>query len=285
MRIGQNPLRESKVTPPSPVQFCVVTHLPNTESYHEYRLDVIKLCLMSMRKHCGIDGFEVMVFDNGSCDALIEWLINKYKPNTLILSKNIGKTAARTSAIRMVNPKSVVCYSDDDIYYGRDWFIPQLSLLQSFPNTMLVTGYAIRQMFRWGTENTLKWCRENARVESGKFIPEAWCDDYAISIGRSPERNREMTVNDNDYRVTYNGVVAYATGHHCQFIGYASRLIGIAGYDGDAMGDEAKFDIAADQHGLRLATTERLTRHIGNQIDESVYNQAKEEGMFGESES
>lgn len=68
----------------------------------------------------------------------------------------------------------------------------------------------------------------------------------------------------------YNGMEAYCTAHHCQFIGYAKTLQRAARYDGEAMGDEKIIDNTLDSLGLRLATTERLTRHIGNVIDESI---------------
>jgi hypothetical protein len=41
--------------------------------------------------------------------------------------------------------------------------------------------------------------------------------------------------------------------------------------DRDAMGDEKPFDWAVDNAGLlRLTTTERYTRHIGNILDDEL---------------
>ena len=265
MRIGSNPLRDSQAQPLEKVFFVVVTHLPNQNGYHAKRLKVIQTCLETMRR-TGVR-HEVLVWDNGSTKALRRWLQEEYKPDLLMLSANIGKTAARTSAIRMLPPGSIVCYSDDDMYFEDGWLEPQLELLQHFPNVACVTGYPVRTASRWGCENTKIWAQGYAKVDIGKFIPREWEDDFARSIGRDPLWHVEYTRDDMDWRVTYQGKQAYCTSHHCQFVAYASRILPALRYDGMAMGDEKIFDVALDKIGLRLATTQRLARHIGNVLD------------------
>ena len=100
MRIGHNPLRASTVDELPTRIMSVITHLPNRQGYHQHRLDVIKACLESMR--FGAPGIPVMVWDNGSCAELTDWLREEYKPETLILSPNIGKSNARVALFRMV---------------------------------------------------------------------------------------------------------------------------------------------------------------------------------------
>lgn len=267
MRVGNNPNRGKGAEKLQPVILSVVTHLPNQEGYHEKRLDVIKTCLTTMRAGAGVG--TILVWDNGSCDALRDWLRDEYKPDLLMLSANIGKTAARTSIIRMCPPSSFVGYSDDDMYFYPGWLNQQMDLLINFPNVAAVSGYPVRTSFRWGTMNTIAWAGTNAKLEIGRFIPREYEDDFCRSIGRDIDYHVEYTKDDKDYRATYKGRQAYCTAHHCQFIGYQYALAKACKYDGEAMGDEKPFDVALDNLGLRLCTTQRLTRHMGNVMEEN----------------
>lgn len=249
----------------------VVTHLPDNDDtgYHARRFEVVKTCLTSMRERAGRE-HTFMVWDNQSGDIFRNWLYNEFQPDVTIFSKNIGKNQAREKAIRMMPLSSIVCYSDDDFYYYDNWLSPQIKLLNHF-GAQLVTGYPCRMMFRWGCENTINWSNKHGKLEKGLFIPEQWERDYAISIGREPDFHmQEYSKEDMDYRVSYNGSQAYCHGHHAQFIGYVAKLLPGLTSDGLAMSDEKTFDIAQAKLGLRLATTERLCRHMGNVIHDEL---------------
>ena len=271
MRTEHNPLRGSQAPNTiKPIVFVVVTHLPcNDSQYHFQRMEVIQTCLTTMRQNSYRD-HTFLVWDNGSKDEFRDWLQHIFEPDILVLSSNIGKTAARTSAINTLPLSSIVCYSDDDILYYDNWLNPQIELLNHFPNVACVSSYPVRTMFRWGNIHTLEWARKNARLEQGQFIPREWEDDFADSIGRSHQDQIAMTIKDFDYRITYEGKQAYATSHHCQFIGYAVNIRNALVYDDMAMGDEKPVDIALDNIGLRLCTTQRLSRHMGNVIDDKL---------------
>lgn len=268
MRVGHNPNRVAGAKGFRPIVLTVVTHLPDlTSEYHKHRFEVIYTCLTSMRQNANMD-HTLMVWDNGSCDPLRQVLPDL--ADVVILSPNIGKTAARTSMIRMLPPGTIVGYSDDDMYFYPDWLAPQIDLLKHFPNVAAVTGYPVRTASRWGCDNTLAWAEEHAKLERGQFIPRQWEDDFCVSIGRDPEWHRQASARDREGLVTYEGKQAYCLGHHCQFIGYQEQLFKAAAWDGKAMGDEKVLDRALDAVGLRLATTQRLARHIGNVLHEEL---------------
>jgi len=188
----------------------------------------------------------------------------------LILSGNIGKYAARLSIARMLPPETILAYSDDDMYFYPDWLAPQIELLNYFPNVSCVTGNPVRTQFRWGNENTVKWAMTHAQVNTGRFIPQEWEDDFALSVGRTPEWHKEYTKNDTDLLITYKNKQAYATSHHCQHVSYAGTVAKIPLYDHLAMSRETPFDNEMDKLGLRLATTQRYCRHIGNILENEL---------------
>lgn len=271
MRVGINPLRKDKAAEYKSIVLACVVHLPNFEGYHAGRFEVLQTCLDSMVRNCGLD-HTLAIWDNGSAPAVEEWIRDAMRPDIYVKSINLGKTAGRTSLMRILPPNRVVSYSDDDMYFYPNWLQPQISLLKTFPKVACVTGYPVRTSFRWGNQNTLRLLGElpEAKLETGRFLPDQWEADFAVSIGRDIEAHRQGTLNDNDIRVTYKNQQAYATSHHCQMIGYSETLARVLTFDGFCMGDERPFDVALDSIGLRLATTERLTRHIGNVLHDEL---------------
>lgn len=263
-RVGTNPLKYQNAPAAFPsVLLTVITHLPNNVGYHAGRIRVIQRCLESMRT----DDAAVMVWDNGSGAELRMWLQQTYRPDYLILSPNVGKAAARRSILNMVPPETIVSLSDDDMEFTRGWLDAHLQLLNGFPNVGAVSGFPVRFSFGWGNVSTLEWAQEYATLERGRFIPESYEADYALSIGSEPERIRELMKEQQDYRVTFNGMQAYAQAQHCQFVCVAGRIAPFCVVDGSAVGDERPFDQAIDAAGLlRLTTIERYARHLGNRL-------------------
>lgn len=269
-RVGQNPNRSADAERFESTFVAVITHLPNTTTaYHAKRFEVVRACLTTMRENAKMP-HTFIVWDNGSEQTFRNWLQDVFRPDVLILSKNVGKVTARTTLGRMIPPEAVIAISDDDMLYEDDWLVPQIELLQHFPNVACVSGYAVRTAFRWGVENTLAWARKHALLEQGRFMSRERENDFAVSIGRDPAWHEAYTKDDVDYRVTYNGKSAYCTAHHCQFVTTGETIRKLPQYDDKALGEERSFDIGMDALGLRLSTINRLSRHIGNVMDESM---------------
>lgn len=276
MRVGNNPLATSKAETLAPVVLAVITHLPNTEGYHSQRLEVIRTCIQSMIDGAGGTNYSLLVWDNGSCESLRRWL-RSYGPDVLVESENIGKASARACIFRMLPAETIVAMSDDDILYYPGWFEAQKEVLDTFPNVACVTGNPIRTSFRWGCTNTLAWLKAHADLEVGRFIPDKYERDFCVSIGRDFEKHKAGTTRDLDYRGhSRDGLYVYGTSHHCQFISIAGRVVPAMRFDNEAMGDEKPFDIAMDRLGLRLSTTIRYSRHIGNVIHDELRGEIEE---------
>jgi len=280
MRIGHNPLSKNHAPASVPSQVAsVIVHLPNMTDYHAKRFDVVKLCLNSMR--AGAGDVPVLVWDNGSCDEVRAWVQSEYKPDYFVQSANVGKQSARASIMRMFPPHTIVGVSDDDMFFYPDWFRKSAVILRNFPNAGVVSGYPVKTQFRWGCENTIRWAQKHAVCEVGKFIPEQWDKDFCDSIERPYAVQKAGTVHDYETRITFNNRQAYATGHHCQFIAFNDRVAPFFVWNDTAMGDEKPSDIAIDNAGLlRLTTTERLARHIGNVLDNSILTDAQNLGLL-----
>lgn len=279
MRVGNNPRRIARAVVLKPVVLCVLTHLPNFEGYHAQRLEVVQTCLRSMTQNADME-YSLAIWDNDSHPEFRSWVRSEIKPDIFVESVNVGKTAGRTALTRILPPQTIVCYSDDDMYFYPNWLRPQIELLQHFPNVACVTGYPVRTSFRWGNTKTKNWAQtaEGAKLEAGRYLPQKWEDDFAVSIGRGVQEHRDTSGSDLDFRITYKGKQAYATSHHCQFIAKQEIVSRVMSWDGMSMGDERPFDLTLDSLGLRLATTQRLTRHIGNVLHDELREEIKKGG-------
>jgi glycosyltransferase involved in cell wall biosynthesis len=272
MRVGTNPNRQANVDGYTPVVVAVITHLPNMEDYHEHRLNVIKASLESMRANAGYSKFQVMVWDNGSCDALLYWLKRSYKPDFLMQSPNVGKSIARASIVRGLPPETIVGVADDDMFYYPDWLKAHLEVFNTYPNVGTVSGWPVRTQFRFANRSTLEWGRRYAsKFERGRFISEREDKDFCTSIGRDYNYQINYTRFDAEVKLCFRGVDAYATGHHCQWLGKAGVIAPLTLFEPAAMANERPFEQMIDNAGLlRLTTFKRYTRHIGNKLDKDL---------------
>lgn len=271
MRVGINPNRKESVDGYSKLVLAVITHLPNLEGYHEGRLNVVKACLESMRANTNAE-YQVLIWDNGSCDKLLYWLKRSYQPDFLIQAPNVGKTSARASLVRMLPPETIVNVSDDDMFYYPGWLEAHIKILNTFPDVGTVSGWPVRTQFRFHNQHTLEWGQRFAsKFERGKFISPEEDRDFCTSVGRDYAYQMSYTRNDYETKLTFRGVEAYATGHHAQWLGRAGVIAPLLRYDKDAMGCERPFEQAVDMAGLlRLTTVKRYTRHIGNVLDKDL---------------
>lgn len=285
MRTGKNPLRHTDLTPRSNVVVAAIVHLPDLETpYHATRLDIIKLSLIGMRDMSGVQGCQVVVWSNGSCAEINDWLVEVFQPDTLIISPNVGKSSARRALFSMFPPDTIIALADDDMFYYPDWLVPQLALLQALPKPAQVTGYPTREACRWASRQKFNITGQlvhdlpGVRVERGDFIPDQWTSEYAESVELSDEGTQLLFApNDDNLEtlVTFGDHRFYLGSHHCQFVARAGAILPVLEWNNMATTPELFFDLAADQAGiLRVATTDRLTKHMGNILDDQLRTDA-----------
>jgi len=223
----------------------------------------------------------ILVWDNGSGPELRSYLMGDFRPDYLMMTPNIGKPKARQAALRMLPEETIVCFSDDDILYYPGWLQAHIELFRGFPNVGAVSGWPVRFSFGWATQSTVDFCKANGSVERGRFISDEEDKDYAVSIGVDGERWNVQNRHRQDIRVTYNGLKAYAEAQHCQAMWQAGRIAPLADNDYAPRHEEIEFDKAVDAAGLlRLTTIKRVTRHMGNVIDDKLKGELEGMGIL-----
>jgi glycosyltransferase involved in cell wall biosynthesis len=270
-RTTNNPLKEKFVPPAPDVTLAVTTHYTDT-LYHAERMGVVKMCLDTML--AGVQGinYELVIWDNGSTPEFRRMLLG-YKPEVFVQSVNVGAHDARHGLAGIARGK-VVSFTDDDILFHPDWFSLQLEILKTYPNVGLVSGSPQRTAFRAGVASNIAWARQNAsevQMTTGSLIPEVYERDYAMSIGRSWDRQLSVASNFTDTLLEYKGVKAWAHGHHMQLLGHLDVVKKYMQRSAWYLDNKKLFNVDLDNDGLLQLTTYRRTAvHIGNVIDENI---------------
>jgi glycosyltransferase involved in cell wall biosynthesis len=276
MRVGHNPARfVEKVAQPAGITITVVNCIPFLSGYYEQSLDVLKASLNSIHENTP-DAHDLMVFDNHSCQEVRQYLQDAYKQGViqyLVLSdKNIGKIGAWNFMFGAAQGEYVV-FSDGDILYRPGWLAATLELFRIYPNVGMVTARPYRASEKYSTA-TFDWARKQGRdvLEEGIFLDWETVWEHGRSIGVSEEQARSDYPKGIDYRLNYQGKIAYIGAGHFQFTTRRDLLMKIIPLPSEKpMRGERGLDIAFDEMGyLRLNTEKPLVLHMGNRLPESV---------------
>jgi hypothetical protein len=275
MRLGRNDQKVHDPLSPAHITVAVVTYVPDETGYFQDRLEVIKLSLVSLVKHADLP-IDLMVFDNASCAVAVA-LLTKLKEQGLIKylilsAKNVGLAGAY-QIISGAAPGEIIAFANDDVFYFPGWLSPQVEILEKLPDVGLVSGFYLRATH----PRTVQLAAEKGLKVEEVPAPDAWVQEFCRDASyERPEAYYQAQVAQNwtnlqDNVVSLNEVKAYAGGVCWQAV-YRKEIMkkilpqdhpkehGWNSYDG-------YFHSEIIKHGyLRLSTTERYVRHIGNAL-------------------
>ncbi len=273
MRVGQNPAKSIEHVPqPARVTVAIVTYIPFLNGYYEQSLEVLKVCLGSLWENTP-QPYDLLVFDNASCPEVQAYLQQAQQAGRiqyLVLSdRNVGKGGA-WNLIFQGAPGEILAYADSDVYFYRGWLEASLKILEGFPKVGMVTARPLRTPETYYS-STLEWVQRtpDATTEQGQFMDWEIYKEHTDSLGVSVDQAQEWFQTTFDRRVEYQRLTAYIGAAHFQFIAYQQTMRSVAPLQMDRpMGQVRSLDEKLNDQGyLRLATPERLIKHLGNRLD------------------
>ncbi len=272
MRLGQNPAKFiDHVSQPQAITVAVIVYIPFLHGYYAQSLDVLKTCLESLWQNTR-QPYDLLVFDNASCPevrAYLQQMHEEERIQYLVLSgKNVGKGGG-WNLIFQGAPGEIIAYADSDVYFYPGWLEKSLEILEKYPKVGMVSSRPLRTPEIYYSA-TLAWAEQTAEasVETGAFMSWEHFKEHTDSLGVADEKAQELFASTFDQRVTYNGIQAQIGAVHFQFVAHKSVLSALGSFEMDRpMGQVRSLDRQLNDAGyLRLATTERLVKHMGNRL-------------------
>jgi glycosyltransferase involved in cell wall biosynthesis len=281
VRVGQNPAKFiDHVSQPQPITVAVIVYIPFLHGYYTQSLEVLKTCLESLWENTP-QTYDLLVFDNASCPEVRAYLQQMHEQDRiqyLVLSnRNVGKGGG-WNLIFQGAPGEIIAYADSDVYFYPGWLEKSLQIIEKFPKAGMVTARPLRtpEVFYTATQ---AWAEQtpDASMETGSFMSWELFKEHTDSLGVSDDKARELYGSTVDQRVTYNGIQAQMGAAHFQFIASKAVLEALGAFEMDRpMGQVRSLDKRLNDSGyLRLSTTERLCKHMGNRI-ETAGNEKKQ---------
>jgi len=281
-RLGINPARgHVSEYRPSRVTLCLLTYLPELYGYFQDRFDVIRLSLDSLIAHT--PDTDLMVFDNGSCGTLVDYLRSLRDDGKIrylfLSSQNIGKIGA-FQVMFPAAPGELIAYADDDIFFLPGWLDACLEIMDAYPKVGMVSGFYVRSQMKYGIDSTLKFAGQpDVNSQTGLIWPHEYEEHYLDGYGSNAKKYAKEIAAIQDQLLTYNDVDALVSAQHMQFLAPKPLLLDALprNWSGHLMGQMRELDMAVDNLGyLRLSTPEPVTRFLGNVVSPEMAELAKQ---------
>jgi glycosyltransferase involved in cell wall biosynthesis len=287
MRNGQNPAKMGlKAYQPKRLGVALLSYIPNQEGFFKNSLEVLKYQIASI--HAATSDFDLLVFDNGSCQAVKEELHRLHERGLiqfLFLSQvNIGKVGAINWLLSAM-PNDWICYSDGDMFFRPGWLENSLAIFDAFPSAGLVFAQPTLFDTLRGTGQAHRTLETDARYQLTKeIIPEESVREYALGFGVNAKLEKELMGTPVCVaKEKASNVRAVVGGAHNQFLvrrEVARQVVPLSTQFALSPIEDSAFNRRVDDLGLlQLSTFQPYTFHMGNRLDDLSRGEIKQLGL------
>ena len=300
MRIGENPTKFARrnkglvqlnTKVPARLLAATVVYIPRLSDYYAESLSILKASLQSLRKTIP-DDFDLLVYDNGSCDEVMEYLqaeLAAGRIDWLWRSSGNMKKIGAWNHIFGAAQSELVYYFDCDILHRPGWYERCQAVFDAYPHAGIVNAAPIPMKDPEKVDKvlstTLQMLNDSAEIssESGQFTSDDWYREFGESLGSHADEFLVKSRRFDQVKAVCNGVEAFAQIWHAQFLvktellrPYFPRPRDWA----DGNNDEAFDRFLNELPVLKLGITEPLVAHLGNTVAERYRDEI--DGLLGD---
>jgi len=277
MRIGLNEVKGVDLEGYHRHRIVIPVYIPKLDGYFKHSLEVLKLCLDSLRLTTN-GRANVTIVCNGSIKEVVNELRRQYEEgwiDQLILNQlNRGRVDGVVPAARGAF-EQFITITDCDVLFRPGWLDAIEKIFRIFPECGFVSP-APNPIFTWYyTSATTVGGTASREIAFEKVVPDEDLDRFAHSIGRSdlyrPEHRRSQMILKRDgtsacvgcghfvFTIRKEVMSAYPTTPCLKAMGGGSPQI---------------HDLPPDKLGYwRLATTRAVAYHMGNAPEQWMYEE------------
>lgn len=285
-RVGRHPLKERNLVLERPkiqqVTVTTITYIPMLAGYWQENLEVLKLFFESLYAHTP-QPFDMMVFDNGSCEEVRTYLADLQKEEKIqylvFSSKNLKKSGGLNFLLSAA-PGDYVAYADSDVYFLPGWLEESLKVLENFPESGKVTALPIvmntsSSIFEEVFIGPIKAGLSDPSVviEEGTIVPDEYIDAHRMSLGETKQQYENRIKKRKDYLISRGDCEALISGADFQFTITRKALDQVLPLQFDPLndgGDSIYSPILerrlVEKGFWQLSTTGYGVHHMGNQV-------------------
>jgi glycosyltransferase involved in cell wall biosynthesis len=275
MRTGVNPAKAGlPAYQPQRLGVATIVYIPSEEGYFHDSLEILGYTLASLRAATS-QPFDLLVFDNGSCQEVVAALRKFYEQGQidwLVLSKhNIGKAGA-WNWIFAAMPNELIAYADSDVLFRPGWLEATLEVVKAFPQAGMVSA----QPNFYDVMDGQGVAHLKLQGENGYTFGEYWpsreiIDEYCLGIGATDEvaapfYTKPLPAVSN----AGLGVGAVIGASHMQFLiprQVARQVVPLPASMGLRRAETMSLDHKIDALGyLHLSTQKPYVFHMGNTL-------------------
>jgi hypothetical protein len=276
MRLGTNPNKDNRGLPAFPMHRIIIPiHIPHHRGYFEHSLEILKLCLESLR--LSISGrAAVTLISNGSSPEVVTELRHQYEmgwiDQLLLNQPNRGKVDAIVSVARGAFAE-LITIADADVMFLPNWLDAIEEIFRVFPECGFASPVPMPGFYHYNTSSVILSNIIQGQLKFQSIVAEDDLERFAQSVGHDPnhEFRKAQIVIQRGQTIACLGAGHFIASFRENVVSAIPKEPSL-----EALGsaDHKWIDEPSDKLGLwRLSTTQAYAYHLGNTPTEWMYDE------------
>jgi hypothetical protein len=285
MRIGNNPEKFNKeIQIDNYHRIVIPVYIPNFEGYFKDGFEIFKLCLESLLLTVH-PKTRITIYNNNCHIEVKNYIDTKYNENNCIdqvfhSKENLGKINAILAAAKG-NLEPLITITDADVLFKNGWQVAVEKVFLGFPEAGMVSPVPGSKAYKSFTNNNWAYAIFKAKLSFQDVLDKEALINFDRSLGN--DKNLYNPIHLQKHLIIQNKKSKVQAIMGCgHFVATMRRDVFDKGTNEPAYfkiqnGVEAKFiDAPNEKMGfLRLATKDNFAYHMGNTLEEWMYDEFK----------